>query len=425
MRILMVTGFYPPSIGGIEQHVRHLSRELEARGHSVAVATLWNHGWAPFEQDGGVRIYRLRGTVHRASRLVLSDPARPYAPPFPDPELVRGLACVVARERPQVVHGHDWLVRSFLPLKRWSGARLVVSLHDYGLACPKWTLLLGEALCSGPELAKCAACAGRHYGLAKGLTTALANRLMGVAQRAAVDLYLPVSQAVARGNRLAGSALRYRVIPNFVPDDVGTPRSLGEPLPARLPRDGFLLFVGALRRYKGVHVLLEAYASLSDAPPLVLIGSAWRDSPMETGPHTLVLRNWPHDAVMEAWRRCLLGLAPSVWPEPCPTVVMEAMACGRAVIASRIGGLPELVVHGETGLLVPPGEPAALRVALQHLLDHAELRADMGRAARQRVAQFQASSVVPRIEQAYREVLAVSGLPSPKPAGSRPEEAAA
>jgi len=421
MRILMVAGFYPPSIGGIEQHVHHLSRELEARGHHVAVATLWNRGWATFERDGGVRIYRLRGTVHRASRFVLSDPARPYAPPFPDPELVGGLARLVARERPEIVHGHDWLVRSFLPLKRWSRARLVVSLHDYGLACPKWTLLFGDALCSGPGLAKCALCAGRHYGPAKGLLAAFANRLMGMAQRAIVDLYLPVSQAVAAGNGLTGSHLRYRVIPNFVPDDAGTPRAGDERLPAPLPSDRFLLFVGALRRYKGVEVLLKAYAGLPDAPPLVLIGSSWPDSPVSTGPHTLVLRNWPHEAVMEAWRRCLLGLAPSVWPEPCPTVVMEAMACGRAVIASRIGGLPELIADGETGLLVTPGEPEALRAALRHLLDHAELRERMGQAARQRVVQFQADSVVPRIEQAYREVLAASTLPPPRPAGARQE----
>src|SRR5450759_1099005 len=168
MRILMVTYGYPPLIGGIEQHVRNLSVELVRRGHQVAVATLWNEGLPEFEVDQGVRVYRIRGTVHAAGRLLSSVPGRTFAPPVPDPGLVRALRKVAERERPQVVHGHNWLIRSFLPLKRWSGARLVYSLHDYELTCAKWLLIYAGAACSGPGLAKCLGCAGEHYGALKG-----------------------------------------------------------------------------------------------------------------------------------------------------------------------------------------------------------------------------------------------------------------
>jgi glycosyltransferase involved in cell wall biosynthesis len=84
------------------------------------------------------------------------------------------------------------------------------------------------------------------------------------------------------------------------------------------------------------------------------------------------------------------------------------MAAGRPVIASRVGGLPELVVDGETGLLVPPGDAKALSHALAHLLGDAELRTRMGQAAKQRSRQFRAQTVVPRIEQIYQQ-LACSG----------------
>jgi glycosyltransferase involved in cell wall biosynthesis len=84
---------------------------------------------------------------------------------------------------------------------------------------------------------------------------------------------------------------------------------------------------------------------------------------------------------------------------------MEAMAMGRPVIASRIGGLCDIVVDGETGFLVPPGDPLALQKAMQCLLDDPVRREHMGAMAKQRVVEFQAKTVVPRIEQVYSEVL--------------------
>lgn len=78
---------------------------------------------------------------------------------------------------------------------------------------------------------------------------------------------------------------------------------------------------------------------------------------------------------------------------------------GRPVIASRIGGLPDIVVDGETGLLVDPGDELVLRQSMRHLLDDPVLRERMGVRAKQRVGEFQASTVVPRIEQVYQEVL--------------------
>lgn len=403
----MVTGFYPPSIGGIEQHVQSLSQALVSRGHSVAVATLARPGRPAFERDGDVRVYRIRGTLDRTAGLAFAEPGKTYAPPAPDPALTVALAGVIKRERPDVVHGHDWLARSFLPLKAWSGARLVVTLHEYGLACAKWTLTYLDAPCSGPGFGKCLSCAGRHFGHPKGELITLANWATRKTLGRAVDVYLPVSQAVADGSGLAGGGTPFQVVHNFIPDD--TPGSAPESAPdtlarlAELPDEPFLLFVGALRRYKGVAVLLQAYEALELAPPLVLIGSAWHDTPTRLPRNAVMLRNWPHDAVMHAWRRCLLGLAPSVWPEPCPTVVMEAMVSGRAVIASRLGGLPELVADEETGLLVPPDDAGALGGAIARLLADPALRERLGQAGRERVVAFQAGTVVPQIERVYRE----------------------
>jgi glycosyltransferase involved in cell wall biosynthesis len=119
---------------------------------------------------------------------------------------------------------------------------------------------------------------------------------------------------------------------------------------------------------------------------------------------------------MHAWRRSLFGVLPSVGPEACATVIMEAMACGKAIVATDTGGMPDLVDAGETGFLVPTGDAHALREAMQRLLDDRALLARLGATSLARVDRLKANAVVTRIEQVYREVL--------RPATSRAQVAA-
>ena len=109
---------------------------------------------------------------------------------------------------------------------------------------------------------------------------------------------------------------------------------------------------------------------------------------------------------MEAWRRCLIALIPSICLETFGLVAIEAMSMGKPVIASRRGGLSDIVVDHETGLLIPPNDPNALQQAIQRLLDDPPLLERMGIMAQQRSTQYLASSVVPRIEKVYEKVLA-------------------
>ncbi len=402
---MMITYGYPPVVGGAEQHIRNLSAELVRRGHAVSVVTMWHRGMPDFQVDQGVRVYRIRGTVHRLAGLLFKDESLVYAPPFPDPEMTAAIWSIVREERPQIVHAHNWLLHSFLPLKSMSKARLVESFHSYGLACPRWNLLYkARELCPGPSFRRCMDCARGQYG-SKTLITLAGRWLTRSSERRQVDRFLPVSQAVADGNGLSNGRWPVEVLPNFVPDDVALRRNDNAACLRRLPEEGFILFVGTLTAGKGLYVLLDAYRKLRDPPPLVLIGPASPDTPKEPPPNVTVLYNWPHDAVMSAWSRCIVAVAPSVWPESSPTVVIEAMAMGRAVIGSRIGGIPEQIVHGETGYLVAPGDPDELRHALECLLMDAGTRERMGRAAKEKVKEFFASRVVTRVEEIYREVL--------------------
>ena len=406
MRILMLAQFYPPIIGGEERHVRNLSRALVARGHSVAVATHSGAGLADFEEDAGVRIYRIGGTMQRLSFL-FTESGRRHAPPFPDPETTLALREIIQREKPDVVHAHNWLVHSFLPIKGASNAKLVMTLHDYSLVCAQKRLLYHEQLCEGPAVRKCVECAVDHYGAAKGVITVTGAWVMRQLKYRAVDMFVPVSHSVADKSGLTGTDLPYEVIPNFVPDDVATLQSEStiSDYADKLPRNDFLLYVGDLTRDKGIDVLLQSYSEVVDPPPLVLIGRRSPETPSTLPPNVMIFENWPHPAVMEAWRRSMLGVVPSVCADSCPTVVIEAMAAGRPVIGSRIGGLTDLVADGETGLLVEPNSVSALREALSRMLTEGEMRERMAVASAQRVREFQAMTVVPRIEALYQQML--------------------
>lgn len=405
MRLLMMAQFYPPVVGGEERHVQDLSRELARRGHEVAVVTLGESDSMALDEN--VRVYRVRGLTQQAGWLY-GQTERSHAPPVPDPAVTRALRRILAVERPDIVHAHNWMLYSFLPLKRREGPRFVLSLHDYSFHCTQKRLAACAVSCGIPDLGRRLACGRDHYGVLRGTGIAVAHELMRPAVRRAVDLFLPVSRAVAEGNGLLADDSPYEIVPNFVTDDLGLdeqePPKI-QPYLSQLPEDGFLLFVGDMSADKGIHVLLDAYRRLEDAPPLVVIGRLRSDTPLPLPPGVLALGPWPHRAVMAAWRRCAVGLVPSVGPEAFGIVAIEAMSAGRPVIASATGGLADIVVDGRSGLLVPPGDAGALAAALSGLLNDEARRRRLGEGARQRVRDFRASAVIPRFEAVYQSLL--------------------
>jgi glycosyltransferase involved in cell wall biosynthesis len=398
----MISQFYPPTVGGEERMVYDLSVELVKRGHRVAVLTLRQEGMPDYEVVEGVHLYR---TGSSAARLASAyhDPQRRHAPPAPDPEVIAHLRDVLAYERPRVVHGHNWLAYSFLPLKRSHEPAFVLSLHDYSHVCAIKRFVYDGAPCSGPGAAKCIVCSSRHYGRWKGAAIAAANAGAKAAARRLVDLFLPVSRAVALGSGLARARRPYEIVPNFLPDDISPHIARGSL--SALP-ESFILFVGDLSEDKGVRILLEAHAAMPTRLPLVLIGRHHERELVRASAHGVIaLGPRPREQVLEAFARCTIAVVPSITPEAFGLVAIEAMALGRPVVGSNVGGLRDVVVHAETGFLVPPGQPESVRDALEALAGDPALRERMGAAGRRRAMAFSASRILPRFERAYERAL--------------------
>jgi glycosyltransferase involved in cell wall biosynthesis len=213
------------------------------------------------------------------------------------------------------------------------------------------------------------------------------------------------------------NAIAEAIIPSFREDEAdqqATADAQTQSYLDRLPAEKFILYVGALRRVKGVSQLLDAYARLASPPPLVLIGTFESDSPREFPPGVSVLENVPHRAVMAIWERSLFGVIPSLWPEPLGSVVYEGMSRGKAVIGTTPGGHTDMIIPGETGLLIPAGDIDALTQAMTDLIDQPNLRERLGAAAQERSRLFTASVAVPQFERFYQRVIGQSTGRSPR-----------
>jgi glycosyltransferase involved in cell wall biosynthesis len=405
LRILQVTDLFEPFIGGMEEHVKTLSQGLVRRGHEVTVATTRLPGTAADDVTSGVRIRRIASW----SSLVLApwydQAAAPYHPPVPDPGVVTQLQRLVSELHPDVVHAQGWITYSCLAGLAHRPFPLVVTIHDYGFACAVKTLIRnGHGICPGPAPATCLRCAAREYGTGKGVALTAGLRAARLLHGRA-DSWVAVSQAAADSNRVAlPRGCQITVIP---PASASLPGpQAASRRPSWLPANDYLLFVGALERFKGLHWLLDTYAAGRFSEPLVLVGRSRTDTPQTWPAGVVVQRNVPHQEVMQAWAHARIGVVPSLGPETFGLTAMEAMRSGVPVVASRIGALPGLVLDGVTGLLVTPGDTPGLLAAIRLLNGDPALRRRMGAAGQARAEQFSATAVTAMYENHYRQLLA-------------------
>jgi len=323
--------------GGGEVQVLALVSVLAARGHASTVAAHPEGPLALAAAAAGARIIPLGIANHFDVRAALV--LRRLAPGF------------------DVVHFHTARAHALAPLSRGRGARLVVTRRmDYVPA-------------GGPYV------------------RFLYNR--------AVDAVIAISEGVRTALiRVGVRAERIRVVPSGI-----DARALAAPPAARaaVRREWGLgddevavVALGALEVRKGHAVLLAAAAGLASAAPrlrYVFCGEGRQAKALAGAAAAL-----DGAARLVGFRRdvaaCLAAADIVALPslqEGLGVAALEAMAAGRPVVASRVGGLAEAVVHEETGLLVPPGDPTALAAALARLARDPDLRARLGAAGRARV----------------------------------------
>jgi len=303
-----------------------------------------------------------------------------------------GIRKVLRDFQPDIVHCHNiyhQLSPSILDGVARAGVPCVMTLHDYKLACPSYQLLDHGSLCEacvtgGPWQAARRRC--KDGSLAASSLLALESWLHRVCRAySPVDVFISPSRFLADVMGRAGVfPERMRVISHFV--DL-------TPAPAPASDGGRLVFAGRLSVEKGVDVLIEAMSMVRTEARLDIAGDGPERARLEAlaSRHTGGARITFHGRLdkpelARLVSRSTASVVPSRWHENQPMTVLESFAAGVPVIATNLGGLPELVRDGVDGWIIPPEDPVALARALDSALSDPLTAARLGLSARERVA---------------------------------------
>jgi len=367
LRIVVVSGIWPPDPGGPASHAPALADFLAARGHDIEVVTTAS-------TPPATRPYRVSWVRRRS-------PFRHVRAAF----LVRSAA-----RRADVVYATSMIRRAAI------GARLARR--------PLVVKLVSD------EVFERATRSGRYVGtldefqrVGGDLRTRFLRSTRTAALGSARHVFCP--SAYLRDVALAWglAAERLSVLPNPAPEIPELPSRDG--LRTEFGLDGDVLaFAGRLGPQKSVGTLLDAIRGVADVT-LVIAGDGPERGTLELRSHELALNgrvrflgSVPRATVLRLFRAADASVLPSAW-ENFPHTVVEALAVGCPVIATSVGGVPEVVVDGENGLLVDPRDAPGLARAIERFFSDADLRTRLAAGAAPSVAGYSEDTVFTTIEE--------------------------
>jgi glycosyltransferase involved in cell wall biosynthesis len=421
--ICLAAEYFPPHApGGAEWSIEALARALGARGRRVLVVTP-NYGAASREGRDGFTVIRFPFPVKRPPGRA-TIPGRYHANPIFYLYAGLVLARSVRREGVDLVHVQNkhMLIPGVLT-HAFTGVPVITTLRDGSIidAAPM-CLHHGDRMPADCGVAKLwRDCAVEYFDLyVGGRRSRLATRLVflyrwldaRLKQRflRRVDTVIAVSQGILdiyRRSGLLDGVSRLRVVPT-VPSLVAPAPDAVEGVRQRLGLGGkrLALYVGKLSPGKGAADFLAAARRVAPAVPEVLFVLAGEGEAAAREPFIRHLGPLANRDVLALYPLADVVVVPSVIPDALSRVILEAMAAGRPVVATRVGGTPELVLDGKTGLLVERNDPDGLARALLTVLRDSALRDALGAAGRRHLELLSGEGgSVDRLLDVYAEVL--------------------
>jgi glycosyltransferase involved in cell wall biosynthesis len=405
MKVLLINKFYYEH-GGAERYFFALKDLLEGAGHEVITFAMAHPSNEPSPYakyfvshvDLSKPAFSWQG-LRAAGRIIYSF------------EAARKLKELIATERPDVAHLHNiyhQLSPSILKVLKEKKVPTVQTIHDYGYLSPSYGLFDHNVVCERVKPHRYFA-AVRHRCVKNSVAASLLDAMaMSYHYRAGLDERLVgrlISPSVFVRNKFAEwgrDISRMRVVPHFIHADAYEPD---------YAPGSDIVYVGRLSDEKGIGVLVAAMGRLP-GERLRIYGTGPMEARLKKYCADMKVPNvqfmgkvTPSDALM-AVASARFVVVPSLFYEPFGLAALESLAMGKAVIASTIGALPELITDRVNGLLVPPGDVDALADAIKMLSGNEELISEFGRAGRARAEErYRPDDHLKSITAIYEEVI--------------------
>lgn len=399
MRILFLNNFYYLR-GGSEKVMFDEMRLLGEAGHEVAVFSRAHERNEPSEFQeffpppiNTEQMSLSLQSLKVVKELISSSVAR------------KGLAEVIKQFQPDIVHAHNIYGRlslSVLDELKAADIPVVMTLHDLKLLCPSYLMLnRGEVCerCRGGRYYQAALTRCHRQSFPASLVYAVesyVNHRLGK-YRSVARFITPSRFLRDKCIEYGWAAEKFSYIPNFINENQHLEMTGDE---------GYLLYIGRLSPEKGVGTVLEAYCRMSPGLPLKIVGDGPERPSLEKMARDLKLPvNFTGYLTGSDLKEAVAGARGVVIPSKCyenaPLSLLESFAAGKPVIASRIGGIPEMIEEGVNGFLFEPGDVGELRWKIEAFtkMDVSQV-VEMGAAAREKVEKIY------RAELHYDELMA-------------------
>ncbi len=408
MKILIVSNFYY-NRGGDCTYLFLLKKLLEDKGHKVIVFSM-NHP-LNFESEYSEYFVSYINFPDELKNISISTGFDVVSRTVFSLEAKLKIEKLIEEEKPDIAHlqniYHHITPSIFYPLKK-NKIPIVWTLHDYSIICPNTSFLSHSTICERckkrkyfwPPLVKC-----KKNSFSASTMAAVETSLHWIMNiNDLVDIFIAPSEF-----------LRIKMIEyGFQKDNIVCLNNFNDVELSNESDDSgdYYLYIGRLSEEKGLRTLIDA-ALKANSGKLKILG----DGPLKNELISYVksktennniefMGHVSHKNVIELLRKCSFIILPTECYENFPYSIIEAFACGKPAIASRLGGIPELVRNWETGLLFEPGDSDNLSLKIKFFVNHPLKAAEMGRVAKKFVEQeLNGDKYYVRLNEIYTRLL--------------------
>lgn len=410
MKILMLNNFFT-GFSGVEPIMMQESSLLKNDGHEVYFFASNKKPY--FEEDYEYAKYFPEYINYpKLSKKELLQYAYKL---FYNKEAEKKMKNYLKEIKPDLVHCHNvifLLTPSVLKACYDLNIPVAYTVHGPDFVCPSDKLMLGgktyckDELCVGKNPIHCTLNNCFNDSLLKSLVGTIDFATRGIHKLYSnADIYICPSKALSKLVIKSGiPEEKVTVINNFVSNSY----LAKEP---NYDNKGYFLFAGRLTREKGVHYLLHAMAKLPDIN-LRIAGTGSQQEELKELAKELNLKNVEFIGfksgkdLEDEYTNCIASILPCNWFENFGVALLESFISGKPIIASNIGGIPEIIDHGQNGLLVEPGNIDQIAESIKKINDDKQLAVTMGQHARQKAERLYTAEVhYSKLLDAYKKIL--------------------